>query len=97
MDKIVTRFKKQVWLNDDTPSTGSVVCYDGQIIEDDKSEPWESQFIEISDCHSKSRLHRASYDTDKDWLMKVRDLHAVITEYYDHLYEKYKSDHKQPQ
>ena len=93
MDKIVTRYKKLTELNDATPSTGTVVCYDGQIIEEDEKEPWESQFIEISDCHSKARLHRASYDTDRDWLWKVRCLHQAIGQYYSHLYEKYRHDH----
>ena len=93
MDKIVTRFKNHTELNGDTPSTGAVVCYDGQIIEDNKPEPWESQFIEISDCHSKARLHRASYDSDRDWLVKVRTLHQAVSEYYDHLYKKYKTEH----
>lgn len=93
MDKIVTRFKTHVELNGATPSTGTIVCYDGQIIEDDKPEPWESQFIELADCHSKARIHRASYDTDRDWLNKVRTMKQVIDQYYDHLYEKYKKDH----
>lgn len=94
-DYTITRFKTHTELNGNTPSTGAVVCYDGQIVErnKDKTEPWESQFIEISDCHSKARLHRATYDTDRDWLVKVKTLHQAISEYYEHLYKKYKIEH----
>ena len=89
MDKIVTRYKHTAMLNGNTPSTGSITVYDGQIIEEDKKDPWEHQFIEVTDCHNKIRLHRASYDTQEDWLEKVTMLKQTIDDYYEHLRSKH--------
>lgn len=95
MNKISTYYKVHTELNGMTPSTGTVTCYDGVIIDGSKKdEPWRSQFIELADCHSKARIHRASYDTDGDWLMKVKCLKEAIEHYYEHLCQQYNKEHK---
>ncbi|MBO5004770.1 MAG: hypothetical protein J6D03_05930 [Clostridia bacterium] len=90
MKNLKTRYKTFDELNDDTPSTGSICCYDGIIIypEDEKEPEWEDQFIEIADCHNKVRLHRATYDTQEDWIDKVAKIKKSIDNYYYHLLEK---------
>ncbi len=88
VDQIVTRYKRHTELNGATPSTGTITCYDGIIVDGKTKEEWEDQFIEITDCHNKVRLHRGSYDDDQAWLMKVHTLRREINEYYDHLIEK---------
>lgn len=89
MDNVKTRFKEHVELNGATPSTGDITCYDGVIIDPEGKEPdYESQSITISDRHSRIRLHRGSYDSQEDWLRKVRTLHESIGRYRDHLEKK---------
>lgn len=89
MDKVTTYFKEHTELNGATPSTGDITCYDGVIIDPSgKEEPYESQSITISDCHSRVRLHRGSYDTDEDWLRKVQTMHDALGRYRKHLEQK---------
>lgn len=89
-DKLKTRFKEHVELNGPTPSTGDITCYDGLIIDQTgKEDDYESQSISISDCHTKVRLHRGSYDTEEDWLRKVQTLHDAIGRYREHLEKKF--------
>lgn len=85
-DTINTRYRKHIDLNPNTPSTGTVTFYDGQIIDADKPDDiWEDQFIEIADCRGKVKLHRASYDTQEDWLNKVTELHKALSNYLEYL------------
>lgn len=94
IDSVKTRYKEHVELNSSTPSTGDITCYDGIIIDqNNEKDNYESQSISISDCHTKVRLHRSHYDTDVDWLRKVRLLHEAIGRYRDHLEQKYEKDH----
>ncbi|WP_280120473.1 hypothetical protein [Sangeribacter muris] len=52
MDR-TTYYKSETWLNtQDSPSTGSIVCYDGDIEYTEGESP--CVFIEIADCHGKS-------------------------------------------
>ena len=93
MDTCTTYYKEHIELNGATPSTGDITCYDGVIVDVDENKPYPSQSITISDCHTRVRLHRGSYDSDEDWLRKVQTLHQAITRYMWHLEEKFKKDH----
>jgi len=71
------------WLNGPkSPSTGSVSAYSGP-------DPWGAKepyaYLEVADCHSKVRLHKAKIDTPKDFVRKLRKLAAAITDFADHL------------
>lgn len=88
VDEISTRYREHVELNGNTPSTGDITCYDGVIIDAKDETEHESQSITISDCFSRVRIHRASYDTDDDWLRKVCILYDAIGRYKTHLEEK---------
>lgn len=55
-------FKSETWLNPiDSPSTGSIVCFDGDVEYTEGEAP--CIFVEIADCHEKVRLHQAHTDT----------------------------------
>lgn len=80
---MVDRYIDRVWLNaDDSPSTGSVVAYDGP---DNWASGERSQFLEIADCHNKVRLHRSKLDTVADFAAKVRRLAEAAGRFADHL------------
>lgn len=85
MKRLNTRYKKLNVLNDDnSPSTGSIVCYDGCVTYDDDGD-FSNQFIEISDCYHKVRLHRAQFDDVSDWLNKIDALIMSLQEYRCHI------------
>lgn len=72
------------WLNGDTsPSTGSVVAYDGPSNWDDE----RSTFFEVADCHVKARLHLSKHDTPSAFAAKMRKLADVALKFADHLEE----------
>lgn len=84
MDKIYSRktyYKSITQLNpDDSPSTGSLVCYYGDIeYSDDGVQP--CMFVEIADCHSKVRLHRVHTDTTIEFLNKLDYLIIQLTKF----------------
>ena len=77
-------YSKRVWLNEEnSPSTGSVVAFDG-FVRDDK-EKWRSTFLELSDCYGKARLHKASYDSTEDFIEKMKLLRNEIDSFIDYL------------
>lgn len=83
-----TKYSKRVWLNDrKSPSTGNVVAFDGMPEFDDG--PYQSIFLRISDCHSSVRLHKSEYDTERDFINKMKKLRTVIDEFIDHLEREY--------
>lgn len=80
-----TKFIKRVWLNEpDSPSTGSVVAYDGELT-DYNNEPYRSTFLRVSDCHVSVSLHKAVYDTKEEFIAKMKSLREVLNEFIDHL------------
>lgn len=80
-----TRYKKTSQLNsNDSPSTGSIVCYDG-CLPGENYRDFSDQFIEISDCHNKIRLHRAQFDNVTDWLNKIDTLIIDLQQYRNHI------------
>ena len=68
-------YSKREWLNDnDSPSTGSVVCYHGPAKWNNKLKT--VTFLEVADCQSKIRLHQSPEDTLYQFsskMMKLRD------------------------
>lgn len=87
MNKYKTRYKELTELNGDCPSTGSILCYDGNTEYDDG--PFQNQFIEVQDCHNKIRLHRSCFDSEFDWLCKVSKMIQALQRYHDHLLKNY--------
>lgn len=95
MDKTYSRktyYKSVTQLNpDDSPSTGSIVCYDGDIeYSDDGEQP--CIFVEIADCHGKVRLHRSHTDTMEDFIGKIDAIIRQLSYFCKHLI--YESPHK---
>lgn len=87
MSKIKTFYNKRIWLNDENcPSTGSMVAYDGLEIIDSKS--YINQYLKISDCYHIIKLHRAKYDTEKDFLNKLILMRNELNLYIEHLQNK---------
>lgn len=84
--KLVTHYKSSKDLNANTPSTGRIVCYDGVHVSKDDVE--EEKFVEIQDCRHKARLHKAYYDSEQDWIDKVKSLRNELTKYINHLESK---------
>lgn len=83
-----TNYSKRVWLNDEgSPSTGNVVAYDG--IPEFEEGPWHSTFLKISDCHNTVKLHKAEYDTMKDFVDKMEKLRNTVDEFIAHLKAEY--------
>lgn len=77
-------YSKRIWLNaENSPSTGSVVVFDG-FVKDDKEE-WRSTFLEISDCYGKVKLHKASYDSIGNFISKMKLLRNEIDSFIDYL------------
>ena len=65
-------------------STGSVVAFDGDIV-DFEGEKYPETFLEISDCHHKVRLHITSDDTRKQFISKLKLLNSEIDKFIKHL------------
>lgn len=87
-----THFKSETWLNtEDSPSTGSLVCYDGDIeYSDDGEQP--CTFIEISDCQNKIRLHQAHTDSTTEFIRKIDLLIIHLTKFRNFL--EFESPHR---
>ena len=76
-------YKKLTELNPKNhPSTGQIICYTGR-------GPWnpndEFNFVEMSACEHKIRLHKIELDTDKDWIAKLKRLRDALNHYIDFL------------
>jgi len=57
MSKI--NYNRRIWLNQETSHyTGSIVCFDGEDLENRGQTLSRYTFVEISDCHGKIRIHR---------------------------------------
>lgn len=85
-------YNDRQWLNSDkSPSTGSVVAYDGPSNWD---EGERTVFFEVSDCHVKARLHKSKLDTTDDFISKMRKLAEAANRFADHL-EKTKEESKE--
>ncbi len=84
-NKRKTRFIKRVWLNEpDSASTGNVVAFDGEMVDYD-NQPFQSTFFRVSDCHVSANIHKASYDTDQEFIDKMKRVRDVLDEFIAHL------------
>lgn len=80
-----TKFIKRVWLNEpDSASTGNVVAYDGELMDYD-NQLFHSTFFRVSDCHVSANIHKASYDTDQEFIDKMKRVRDVLNEFIAHL------------
>ena len=80
-----TKFIKRVWLNEpDSPSTGSVVAYDGEVNDYD-NEPYRSTFLRVSDCHVSVNIHKAAYDNPSEFISKMKRMRDVLNDFIEHL------------
>lgn len=72
------------WLNgENSRSTGSVACYDGETKFADGID--RDSFIEIADCGGKIRLHKCSDDTIHDFVEKLTLLRDETDAFINHL------------
>lgn len=79
-------YSKRVWLNkNDSPSTGSVVAYRGPRRFNGDEEPVKVAFLEVSDCHSKARLHVSPDDTMQEFVEKMELLRDTVSDFIDYL------------
>ena len=79
-----TYYKSEDWLNEfESPSTGSIVCFDG--FREYSDFPDRCTFIEIADCHQKIRLHKAQGDTLEDFIAKATKMRNALTYFINHL------------
>lgn len=77
-------YSKRLWLNnEDSPQTGSVVAYRGKMMFGGDIKM--TAFLEISDCHNKSRLHVSPMDTMQDYIIKMEKLRDFVSDYIDYL------------
>lgn len=77
-------YSERVWLNPaDSPSTGSLVAYDGPANWGDEGQ--RATFLEVADCNWKVRLHLAKGDTAKDFATKMRAFSEAAAKFADHL------------
>ena len=79
------KYNTRVWLNSiDSHYTGSIVCHDGVVTNRGKP-PARYTFLELSDCHGKSRIH---YDDNLDmeaYIDKLKLIQSEIQNFIDHL------------
>ena len=80
-----TYCKKEFLTNDPEPSTSTVVSFSGPITWGPDEQPKWVDFLEISSCHERARLHRTYEMTLEDWINSVRRLRDHIDEYLDFL------------
>lgn len=85
----MSAYSNRQWLNPDGhPSTGSVVAYHGKSPWDRDGKSDVMTILEISDCHSKVRLHRSETDTLESFVKKMETLRDVVDEFVSHLREE---------
>jgi len=85
------RYVEKMFLNsEESASTGSIVCFDGEHQWNKEKDPRKESWVEVADCHVKARLHRCYEDTAEDYLTKIKKMRDVLNRYIDHL-EKVRS------
>lgn len=77
-------YNHRIWLNsENSRSTGSVVCFDGETDFSDGVD--RDSFIEIADCQGKVRLHKSSYDSVTEFIQKLSTVRNEIDFFINHL------------
>jgi hypothetical protein len=73
-------YNKRVWLNKEgSPSTGNVVCFDGNTTW--HGEKMRNTFLQISDCNWSIRLHKIEDDSIDDFIDKIKLLRDEIDKF----------------
>jgi len=76
-------YNKRTWINKVTsPSTGSVVAFNGDVKYSDGNE--RTTFLEISDCYHTVRIIRNTENID-DFIDKMKLLKSEIELFINHL------------
>ena len=79
------KYNTRMWLNSiDSHYTGSVVCHDGIVTNRGKPHA-RYTFIEIADCHGKTRIH---FDDNMDmdaYIDKLKLIQSELQNFIDHL------------
>lgn len=79
-----TYYCSRTWLNaDDSPSTGSIVCYDGELDWADGKDI--AMYVEVADCHGKVRLHKSYQDTTLEFVEKIDKMIEALSKFRSHL------------
>jgi hypothetical protein len=87
------RYCKKVWLNkEDSPASGSMVCFDGEVRWREK--PDVTSYIEIADCQTKIKIHRIYEDTEDDYIEKIILMRNTLNDFIQHLQAKNKNKKK---
>ena len=80
----MTRYNKRQWLNsEDSPSTGNIVCFDGDTTHNGNVA--RNIFVSISDCYNSARLHMTEDDSVEDFVKKITLLRDELTDFINHL------------
>lgn len=78
------RYNKRQWLNsEDSPSTGNIVCFDGDTTHNGNVA--RNIFVSISDCYNSARLHMTEDDSVEDFVEKITLLRDELTNFINHL------------
>lgn len=79
-----TAYNTRTFLNPSTsPSTGSIICYDGETTFHNETE--RNMFVEIADCRNKVRIHKCLEDSPKQFLDKVKLMRDELNNFIKHL------------
>ena len=79
-------YQRRIWLNrEDSPSTGNLVCFDGNTTWHD--EVIRNTFLQISDCSWSIRLHKTEDDDIVDFIDKMKLLRNEVDKFISYLEE----------
>ena len=79
-----TKYNRRTWLNkEDSPSTGNVVCFDGDTT--NNGIVARNMFVSISGCYNSARLHLTEDDTIEDFTRKLTVLRDELGSFINHL------------
>ena len=85
-------YNKRIWVNsENSPSTGSVVAYHGPANWGNSKEDRKNDtFFEVSDCHTRARLHRSRFETEEEFIKKMELVRDAAAEFIFYLKNKEK-------
>jgi len=86
MYKNIKTYCKKVWIDKpDSPSTDSIVVFDGKMQWREEFPSKRESWIEIEGGDSKIRLCKGCEDTNEDYLQKIKTIRDTLNEYILHL------------
>ena len=79
------KYNKRTWLNPvESHYTGSITCHDG-VVSNRGKPPERYTFLELSDCHQKSRIHFDNNLEMVDFINKLKLVRNEIDNFIEHL------------